>query len=236
MAFVDASASRVLVNERHLSAYIDSWTYEGARDLATVTTILDTGARFIPSIHTGKVGVTGLFDSTTGAIHDEVSSALGVDNGLLWTILPSGLTLGQPALMCVSELSDYKVTSKVGEAVAVSIDTQSDDGTDIGVQLHALGAETVDTNSTSVDNAAGTTNGGVAHLHVTAYSGLTNAVIKVQHSTDNSAWSDLITLSTVTAITSQRSTVTGTVNRYVRSFLDVTGAGSVTFALSFARR
>jgi hypothetical protein len=226
----------VLVNERHLSAYINGWTYTGERTLSTVTSILDTGARFIPSIHSGGLNVTGMFDSTTGAIHDEVSSANGVDDGLLWTILPSGLTIGQPALMCVSELKDYKVTSKVGEAVAVSIDVQPDDGTDIGVQLHALGAETVDTNSTSVDNAAGTTNGGVAHLHVTAFSGLTTATIKVQHSTDNSAWSDLIALTAVTAITSQRSTVTGTVNRYVRSFLDVTGTGSITFALSFARR
>lgn len=236
MSFIDASAGRVLVNERHLSGYIDSWSFGFDRTLAPVTTILDLGQRYIPSIAQGGIGCTGLFDSTTGALYDEVNSTRGVDNGLIWTICPTGLTLGQPALMCVSELSAFKLTSKPGSAVALAIDGQPDDGTDFGVQLHALGAETVDTNSTGVDNAAATSNGGVANLHVTAFSGLTTATIKVQHSTDNSAWSDLIALTAVTAVTSQRSTVTGTVNRYVRSFLDVTGTGSITFALSFARR
>lgn len=236
MSFIDASAGRVLVNERHPSAYIDSWMFTASRQMATVTTIVDTGARFIPSVRASGIGCTGLYDSTSGSLYDEVSSTIGVDNGLVWTICPNGFTLGQPALMCVSDLSDFKVTSKVGSAVALSVDAKPDDGADIGVQLHAHGAETVDLNSTSVDNAALTSNGGVANLHVTAYSGLTNAVIKVQHSTDNSSWSDLITFTTVTTVTSQRSTASGTVNRYVRSFLDVTGSGSITFALAFARR
>lgn len=238
MTFYDAKEGRVCVNERHISAYINGWEVAAQRALSPVTTILDTGTRWTPGLASGKVSLTGPSDGTAGTLHTEAIAADGVDNSLLWSVWPSGLLLGYPAIMCASDLNSYKITSKVGQAVAMSIDAEPDDGVDIGVQLHALGAETADVNSTSVDNAASTANGGVVMLHVTAYSGLTNAVIKVQHSTDNSVWADLATLTTVTAVTSQRSLVAAgtTVNRYVRSFLDVTGTGSVTFALGFARR
>uniref|UniRef100_UPI003BB56F59 hypothetical protein n=1 Tax=Thermoanaerobacterium sp. DL9XJH110 TaxID=3386643 RepID=UPI003BB56F59 len=85
-------------------------------------------------------------------------------------------------------------------------------------------AASADGNGTTVDNAASSSNGAVAHLHVTGFTGLSNAVIKVTHSTDNFSSSDvdLITFSTVSGLTSQRSTVTGTVNRYVRVEVDVT--------------
>ena len=98
-----------------------------------------------------------------------------------------------------------------------------------------LAAITSDTNGTAVDNAAGTTNGGTGVVHVTAFSGFSGGVFKVQHSTDNSSWSDLITFTTVAGKTSERVTVSGTVNRYLRFFTDVTGTGSVTVQGSFAR-
>lgn len=238
MTFFDASAGRVLVNERHLSLNLDSWEFAVDRELDDVTTILDTGHRFIPGIRMGAIGVTGFYTNTAGELYDEVSTTIGVDNGLLWTICPTGFTLGQPALLAQSELADLTLTSKVGTAVAMKVGGKPDDGTDLGVQLHPLGAETVDVNGTGVDNLAATANGGVGMLHVTAYTIATNAVIRVQHSTDNSVWNDLVAATTVTAIGSQRLTVAAgtTVSRYLRSLLDVTGAGSITFQLSFARR
>jgi len=238
VAFVDSSASRVLINSRHLSGSISGWEFAASRSMSQVTSILDTGQRFIPGIAQGAIGCTGMFNSAAGDIDATISAAVGVDNGLLWTILPNGLTIGQPALLCRSELEDYKVTSAVGNAVAVGVQGMPDDGTDIGVLLHALTAETVDVNAASVDNTAATTNGGVATLHVTAYSGLTNVVFTVGHSSDNISFPTLATFSTVTAIGSERILVaTGTtVNRYLRAQVDVTGAGSVTFAMAFARR
>lgn len=238
MSFNDASATRVLINEKHLSGSIDGWEFTASRNLSQVTTILDTGTKWIPSVRVGGVSLTGLFNSAAGDINEEIGGSIGVDNALIWSIFPTGLTLGQPALIVVSELDEYKVTSKVGAAVSLSVTGTPDDGAEIGVQLHALGAETADTDSTSVDNTAGTANGGAGNLHVTAFSGLTSAVVKVQHSSNNSTWADLATFTTVTSTTAERVAVaTGTtVNRYLRSSVDVTGTGSVTFALSFARR
>lgn len=238
MTFVDTSSSRVLINSRHLSGSISGWDFTASRLMSTVTSILDAGSKAIPGIAQGGIGLTGMFNSAAGDIDATIAAAVGVDNGLLWTILPSGLTLGQPALICQSELEDYKITSAVGNAVMVSVQGMPDDGTDIGVLLHALSAETADGQASSVDNTASTANGGVASLHVTAYSGLTSVAFTVEHSSDNSSFSTLGSFTSVTAIGSERILVSPgtTVNRYVRAAFDVTGIGSVTFAMAFARR
>ena len=61
---------------------------------------------------------------------------------------------------------------------------------------------------------------------------------KIQHSTDNSSWADLATFTTVTAVTSQQVVVAAatTVNRYTRALATITGVGTMTYAVTFARR
>ena len=71
------------------------------------------------------------------------------------------------------------------------------------------------TNVTSIDNSASTSDGASAYLQVFAVSSGT-CVVKVQHSTNNSSWSDLITFTGADDITSERATSSGTVNRYLR--------------------
>lgn len=238
MSFVDASAGRVLINQRHLSGSISGWEFTASRNYSTVTSILDLGYRSIPGQATGGFSLSGMFNSATGDIDATISAAAGVDNGLVSTICPTGLTIGQPALISVLDLEDYKITSAVGNAVNIAVTGSPDDGTDIGVLLHALSAETADGSATGVDNAAGTTNGGVGTVHATAYAGLTSAIITIDHSTDNSSWSTLLTFTTLTSIGYERKLVAaGTiVNRYLRATVDVTGAGSITYAVAFARR
>jgi len=58
----------------------------------------------------------------------------------------------------------------------------------------------------------------------------------VQHSTDNSSWSDLCTFTAVSVVGSEILTGTGTVNRYVRYIISAFTGTSVTFAVAFARR
>jgi hypothetical protein len=112
------------------------------------------------------------------------------------------------------------------------------EGIDFGVVIDPETAITVDTNGTAVDNGASTANGGVAHLHVTAFSGLTSNSVIVEHSTDNAAWSTLGTFTLVTGTTSERLLITAgtTVNRYLRVRDDVTGTGSCTRIVTFNRR
>lgn len=237
MSFAHSKSSRIFVNERHASGQITGYTVTHNRQYGAGTTILDDGEKFVPGLMTGALALRGLFDSAQ-YINTEVIAALGngVDNGLLVTVCPDATTLGQPAAFCPADPEGYEVAAAVAESVTFAVDTVPDAMVDMGFVLHDHTAETVDANGTSVDRTAGTTNGAAASLHVTAFSGLTNAVIKVQHSTNDSIWSDLITFTTATAVTSEFKTVTGTVNRYVRVTTDVTGTGSVTFLVAFGSR
>lgn len=133
-------------------------------------------------------------------------------------------------------LKSYTRETPLGELIKFSTDWVSNGKMDDGVILTTHSAKTSSSNGTSVDQTAGTTAGGAGYLQVSAYSGLTNIIVKIQHSTNNSVWTDLITFTTVTsAPTAERVDVSGTVNRYVRALWTVSGTGSCTFMAGFAR-
>lgn len=236
MTVAHSKDGRVLMNERHVSASLTGYTVSHRRAMGTTSSLLDDGYRAVPGLMSGQLAIRGLLDGTSGDLYVETVGNLGNDDPILVTVFPHLGTIGRPAFIVRADIESLDIPASLQDAVALTIDAMPDDGVDLGVSLHALGAETVDGNFTAVDNAAATTNGGVGSLHVTAYSGLTSALIKIQHSADDSTYADLISFTSVTAATSQRSAVTGTVNRYVRATVDVTGTGSATFAVAFARR
>lgn len=228
--------TRVLVNNAHLSVSISGWRYEHRRLLSDVSVLTSNGEQFIPGQLGGSLGINGVFDSAVGDIVATMNTAATTEGGLLITAFPETPAVGSFAVFGEGNISARDYPAPVKDAVRVDITGTPNDGLDMGRTLHVLGAETADGNSTNVDNAASSAGGAVATLHVTVYTGFTNVVFKVQHSPDNSAWSDLITFTTVTGTTWQRSAVTGTVNRHLRAFWDVTGSGSATFAMVCARR
>jgi hypothetical protein len=247
MGFAHGSSTVVLANERVVSSEISGWTMSHVRAVSEVTTVGQTpgaaGANFVPGLMSGTLGLRGpeQLDSTTG-LQVELQASIGVDNNLLITCLPEGVAIGKPAFFAVVDPTDYAVDASVADAVAVTFSAQADESVEMGYTVHALAAETVDGNGTAVDRGASpltpTTRGLVAALHVTAYSGLTSAALKIQHSVDNSVWVDLVSFASVTALTQQRVSVANgtTVNRYLRVVTDVTGTGSVTFLVAAAPR
>lgn len=251
MAFVHGSSTVVLVNEKVVSAEVSGWTASHARAVSEVTCVGQTagnaGANFVPGLMSGSMALRGpqSSDQTVGLIK-EITDAIGVDNSFLATTLPDGVAIGKPAFFVVGDLTEYAVDAAVADAVGMTLAAQADESVEMGYVVHALAAETADGNGTAVDRGvnlgagpvAFTTRGLVAAIHVTAYSGLTGAAIKIQHSTDNSVWADLVAFTNVTAITSERVKILGatTVNRYLRVVTDVTGTGSVTFLVAAAPR
>src|SRR6266511_450254 len=236
MAFVNTKNSRVFLNATHQSGQISGYTIAHSREYSTATTFLDSGTRWVPGLLSVSTNIKGYCDSSAATLYATALAVFGTANGALWTVFPDLATIDQPAMIVNSNIQGFDVPASVKDTVSLNIDAMPDDGVDMGVSLHDHTAETADGNGASVNNLAATTNGGVASLHVTAFSGLTNNIIKVQHSTDNSIWTDLVTFTTVTGPTFQRSTVAGTVNQYLRAFWDVTGSGTNTFVVAFARR
>lgn len=150
----------------------------------------------------------------------------------------TGATAGAGVWMMQGNQSKAAISSPLSDVSLISVDVQPDGPVDWGVMLEAETAISANTNGASVNNGAATANGAVAHLHVTGFSGLTNNTIRIEHSTDNASWVTLATFAVITGTTSERLVVApGTqVRQYVRAVDTISGVGSCTRAISFARR
>lgn len=232
MSFLPGFKTRLLVGDFHLAAYTRDVRAPWSQDMLDVTVLTDTAKQFIAGQDTSTLTVNGLYDV---AAHTDLASWKGATAQPV-TLAPSGLAIGSEAWLANALQQSFEVGSQVADAVQFSLGTQTDGPTDMGVSLHDLGAETADGSATSVDNGAQTTGGAVAHLHVTAFSGLSDAVVTVEDSANNSAFSTIGTFTTVAGATAERIVIAGTVRRYVRATVDVTGTGSVTYAVALARR
>lgn len=248
MSFLPGSATRVLVNEVEVSTEVSGWTAGWNRQMSEVTCVGQTagaaGSNFVPGLSSGTLGLRGPQGTVAAAgLQAEISGAIGVDNSFVATCLPDGVAIGKPAIGVVGDVAEYTVDAQAADAVAMTTSATADDGVDMGYVVAALQAYTADAlTGTAVDRGASpitpTTRGLAGYMHVTAFSGFTGVVVKIQHSADNSSWSDLATFTTVTAVGAQRVIVANgtTVNRYLRTSIDVTGSGSVTLLVSAAPR
>lgn len=255
MSFVHGSATRVLVNEVEVSSEVSGWSVGYTRQMSDVTVVGQTagaaGSNFTPGLMSGTLGLRGpqQADPTTG-LTAEIQQAIGVDNAFLATCLPDGVAVGKPAMFVLGDPSAYTTDASVADAVAMTFTATADEAVEMGYIIAPLQAYTADAlTGTAVDRGAFlsvisgtpqpyTVHGGMFAMHVTAYAGFTGVAVKVQHSADNSSWSDLVSFTNVTAVGSQRvSVANGTqINRYVRASVDVTGTGSVTLLVAAAPR
>ena len=238
MPFRSAHVSRVLAGTFHYSTVLTDWQIGTVIDMLETTTIVDSAKQFIVGDETSTATLSGHIDTlgTAGSHLASMNTWKSTPTGL--TVAPSGFSLGSELVMVLANEGNITTTSVDNEVSGFSLAAQTDGFTDFGVSLHDLTAETADLSGTGVDNAASSANGGTAQLHVSAFSGFTSAVVIVEHSTNNSVWATLATFATATATTSDRVLVAAgaTVNRYLRYSVDVTGTGSVTFQVGFARR
>lgn len=233
--FTHGKNAKVMANGYDLSAYFNSVSAGGVSDTAEVSTFGNNSKAYIPGLKDGTFSVEGYYDATAGAVDDVLATAIGTET--IWTTVFAADAIGARGYGAATITTSVETGAEIGGAVTVSAEGQADGGLDSIIVLHALGAETASGNSTQVDNGAGTTNGLVAYLQVTATSGTPTFVGKVQHSTDGSTWADLATFSSVTtANVAERVATTGTVNRYLRALWTISGGSpSVTFHMSAAR-
>lgn len=240
MAFVSAQKSRLLLGDFNFSPVTAQASSDWPSDMLDTTTLNDTAKAFIVGQDTSTFTLSGWLDvdATANAHFDQMNDLKSATATEPLTWAPGGLVLGTGLQMAGVWESSFATGSQVADKVTFSLGAQTSGPTEFGYSLHDLSAETVDGDGTGVDfTDVTTTSGAAAHLHVTAYSGLTSAVITVADSaTLGGVYATIGTFATVTGITSERLIIAGTIRRYVRYSIDVTGTGSVTFAVSFARR
>ena len=231
MAFQPGYKARVLNGDFSLSAKLSDASAALATEMLDVTVLTDAGVkRFIPGLDSSTVSLSGFTDAAVNTDTVAWTAAQPLTYG------QTGLTLGSPVILANMLNSSYEVSTSLGGVASFTLSGTTDGPASPGVSLADLAAVTVDTNGTGVDlTTVSTTNGGVAHLHVTAFSGFTGAVVIVEDSANNSTWATIGTFATATTVTSERLPIAGTVRRYVRCSIDVTGSGSVTYSVAFAR-
>jgi hypothetical protein len=240
MAFKTAQASRVAVGLLNASGYTKGYSLTAQTAALDTTVLTDTAKTFIVGQDESSGSLDMLFDTVgTAALQFDAFKSQKATGPYPLTLCPDGFGVGQIAVMVNAHLGNFTGASSVSDLVTCSAAFQSTGNFDVGLVVENFTAITADTTGTARDQAAGTTNGGVAHIHVTAFSGLTNNACSIEHSVDGSTgWATLASFTTYTGLTSQRVEVAAgtTVRRYLRVVDDVTGTGSTTRFVSFARR
>lgn len=237
MAFVHGKQGRLMVGKYDVSAYLHEVSYPATIETARVNTLGDDNAERIVGVGDGQVGASGYFDGAPGAIDAIIADLKSVETPAPFIGMPQGLTaIGNRGRLGQGFIVDHEISGGTSGAVETALTIDPDGGVDFAVLLADLAARTGNGNTSGVDNAASSANGGVAVLSVTAFSGFSSVTVKVQHSTDNSTFTDLVSFTAVTAAVAERKTFSGTVNRYLRVSTTVSGSGSLTFAVAAARR
>lgn len=242
MSAVHGKGTKVLVNQYDLSSFLNEATTTKSADTAETTTFGAGSVTRIAGLGDGKIALKGLFDGSATGLDALVQPMVNGTDEVV-TVAQGGYAIGASATIGQGLLENYETSSPVKDVVSASLDITSDGGLEVGRVLAGgrATANALTDNATGVDNAAASANGGIAVAHLTGYALVGgNVTVKVQHSTDNVTFVDLVTvLSAVTAVGSAIATVAaGTnVNRYLRAQITTTGSsGSVTTTLSFARR
>lgn len=241
MAFVHGRSSRLLLDDSALSGFLRGWETSNEVELADTTVEGDEGHKFIPGLINGSLSLDGVWDNSDsdGDQDETLSTARGASSASVITAGPEGFALGKRVISIEARESSYAIASPVADAVTFAASWQSEGQTDTGVSLHDLAAESSSTDGSSHDNSASSASGAVAALHVTANTRDGSTTIKVQDSSDDSVFADLITFTAVgaTSTTQERATASGTVDRYTRVASTLAGTtGSITYAVAIARR
>jgi len=231
----------VAINGFDATTFFNDATSTRMIDTAETTAFGSTAKTYIASLRDGTLSLKGMYDGSTGAVDEVFAGIAGSTTDAVVTVGLEGSTVGTACHMVGAIETNYEVSAVVSDLVKISADFQGDGGLDSGKILQSGTISTATTTlGTAVDNTTSSANGGVGHVHATANTRSGTTQLKIQHSTDNSTWVDLVTFTGIaTTITSGERIVLAsgtTVNRYVRSNITTSGTGSITTSIAFARR
>ena len=199
----------------------------------------------IVGVNAGTLTQRAFYDDAAGKTEDELIPAARLGALRVVSALVSGNAAGRDmALLNARQANVARIPGR-GELTKIEATFLPSGPIDEGKIIQALAAQTGAGASSdgSLDNAASSAAGGIGVLQVTALTlgSYTSIDIKIQDSPNDSTWGDLVTFTATTAAPSAEIpvAVAGTVDRYLRAFITLTGSGSgqsITMLVAFARR
>jgi len=234
MAKYHARDARIYINGYDISALAVGLTPIQERELHPYA-VMDgvQGYHQMPGLAKDVLSIDGLFDDNYKTVLDNLwASTTGYQ-----IIIPFGVTQGNRGLAVdAARLSKYNWAAVVTDINKLTAELVAENRPWDEVKLlQPKATKTADGNSASIDDGASSADGAVGYLQVFACGGDDALIVKIQDSPDDSAWSDLITFTTANGITTERATVSGTVDRYVRVLWTGTPTYSATFAVVYKR-
>ena len=227
MAKQSGIADAIYVGGRDLSGNVTSVDTVSARRATIDTPTIDSAAMVRLQGHAdGEITVTSWFDDGTHLEHAAFSPLPTTDVQVLYC---RGTAADSPAAGLVAKQINYDGSKSQDKALSLNVQCLGQ-GTPVewGVLLQAEATHSSAGSSSSKDDSASSANGIAAYLQlIDINSGA--PTIKLQHSANNSSWSDLITFTAVSdgsEPTAERKEASGTVNRYLR----VTSTGTFSNA------
>lgn len=237
---VHGKSVRGFLGQYALCSKLRSMTVRRAVDLPNTDQYCDTWRqRDVVGHLSGGLSFSGLYNGTTGEIGPIFQSMFESETPTPVSIAYAGAAIGSYVDLLKVVLTTYNINSPHDGLTEVTAESDADGQVDMGVSLHDNSTETgaAPIGYTSVNESAASTAGAVAHLHITAFTG-TDITVKIQHSTNDSTWADLMTFTTATGAGSERAEVASGVpiNQYVRAQVSAGTFASATFTVAFARR
>ena len=239
MPFKAGRSGEIWFNGVDVSTYFASADFGAKVALLPVTTFKATWDSFISGEASANLTAAGYYDSADA---DKVRDSLLSATVNQLTFFPAGaVAIGDQARLLNVNSSDYKNSSKIGQAVVMDWTAMATATLGIGTALHVLQSEALGTITGTGDGIGNagvqTTTGLVAHLHVTAVSSAVASTFKLQDATTlGGAYTDIVAgaFINVTAVGSQRLVVPGTIRQFVRA-VAVIGPATTTYGLAAAR-
>lgn len=235
MGKLHGKSSRIYMNATDLSDYAESLEIARLAELHDSSIFADDPWRKSSAGQMGWELPMNLFhDAAVGAEDPILQALVGVVTAVVSVYHDGADAVGDVGFLGANAgWTDYRAAVAKNDMIKKSGVFRGNGSAGRAVLLHIKTQETITGNGTSVDNTASSSNGARANLHITAIAG--TWTIKVQHSVDNSVFTDLITFSGKTAIGGSSGVATGTVNRYLRALWNEDVLGEITFVLGCAR-
>jgi hypothetical protein len=185
------------------------------RGIQDVTSINKSAHERLLTTSDSGIDFNSFFNDAALAEHAALSNLATTDKVVTFLM---GSTLGDSACGMVGKQLNYDGSRTADGGLTFTASIQGSAGTPLEWGISGTAGKVTHSSATnigSIDNSASTSNDASAYLQVFAVSSGT-CIVKVQHSSNDASWSDLITFTGATGITAERATASGTINRYLR--------------------
>ena len=251
MTFRHGKSTALFLNHLNATPYFNSGDFGQSLATADVTVWGNDDKAFIAGIGDATFSASGFFDGDVGKVDRTLFDLQAAEDSYPATYCPDGgAIVGRNCRLAALLQTEIANSSPISSATTLNLSAQADGGGRFGQVLNgtAQGASATITGQT-VDSGilGGTSNGGVAHIHMTLNTRTAGNSVKVQHSTDGTVWVDLVEQVVPAGVavdathpfgqpTAYRLPIAGTINRYVRALITPTaGSGNFVAVVALAR-